>query len=61
MCKVTVENNELVIRLPLEKPRLSSSGKTMIVAGTGGFAVTEAKCPVTGKAISVSVNATVKS
>lgn len=31
-----IENNELVIRIPLEKPHASTSGKTLIVASTGG-------------------------
>lgn len=30
-----IENNELVIRIPLDQPKLSSSGKALIVAGTG--------------------------
>ena len=58
--KITVEKDELVIRIPLDTPRLSSSGKTMIVASTGGFLATEAKDPSTNKTISVSVNATIK-
>ena len=53
----TVEGNELVIRLPLEAPHPSTSGKTLIVAGTGGFKKTTAK--VGEKFVSVSVNATV--
>ncbi|MHB1002093.1 MAG: hypothetical protein ACYC27_22870 [Armatimonadota bacterium] len=34
--QATIENNELIIRIPLEKPKLSSSGKTLIVASSGG-------------------------
>lgn len=29
--QVRMENSELVIRIPLEKPKLSTSGKTLIV------------------------------
>ena len=55
----TIEGSYLVIRVPLETPRLSSSGKTYIVAGTGGFVKTAAVEPQTKKTISVSVNATI--
>ena len=54
---VKIEKDELVIRLPLQQPRPSATGKTMIVAGTGGFVKTDAK--IGDKLISVSVNATV--
>lgn len=57
MPKVTVEGNELVIRLPIA-PGPSKSGKTTIVAGTSGFVPTPATFE--GKPISVSVNACVK-
>ncbi len=52
----TIQNGKLVIELPLAStPRLSSTGKTFVVAGTGGFAKTDAS--VGGKPISISVNA----
>lgn len=50
-----IENNELVIRIPLEKPELSSSGKTLIVASTGGNVQTDVE--VNGKPVFVGVNA----
>ena len=56
--KVTIEKNELVIRIPLQKPTPSKSGKTLVVATTGGFVQTDAK--VDGKPVAVSLNATVR-
>ena len=44
-----IENNELVIRIPLEKPKPSSSGKTLIVASTGGNTQTDVE--VNGKPV----------
>lgn len=42
--KVTIDKtaNELVIRAPIEPGAPSSSGKMILVAGTGGFVKTEA-------------------
>lgn len=53
--KVSIEKNELVIRLPLETPRPSASGKTLVVASSHGNAETESK--VQGKSVYVGVNA----
>ena len=53
-----IENNELVIRIPLEKPKLSSSGKTLIVASTGGNIQIDAE--IDGKPIFVGLNAYIK-
>jgi len=53
-----IEDNFLFIRIPLEAPRLSSSGKTLIVASTGGNVVTAAT--VDGKPIVVGLNAYIK-
>ena len=55
---VKLENNELVIRIPLEKPKLSSSGKTLIVASTGGN--TQTSVEVNGKPVFVGLNAYIK-
>ena len=58
--KVSQDGKNLIITIALNaKPEPSTSGKTLIVATTGGFKQTEAKTK-TGKAISVSINATVK-
>lgn len=55
--KVTIEKNELVIRLPLEDPKLSGSGKTMVFASTHGNLKTDCMHPVSKKPITVGVNA----
>lgn len=41
--KATIEGNELVIRLPLQAPELSSTGKTWAVATTSGNRPTDAR------------------
>jgi hypothetical protein len=51
----TIEKNELVIRLPLSAPRPSASGKTLVVATTGGNKPTSAM--VDGKPVVIGVNA----
>lgn len=53
-----IENNELVIRIPLEKPHLSTSGKTLIVASTGGNFQSDVE--INGKPVFVGVNAYIK-
>lgn len=55
--QVTIKNGVMTITFPLGDPRPSSSGKTTIVASTGGFAVTTAQ--VNGKPVSISLNATI--
>jgi len=50
-----IEDGKLVIELPLEKPRPSSTGKTLLVATTRGVQRTTAR--VRGKTISIVVNA----
>jgi hypothetical protein len=54
--KVSIENGELVIRLPLNQPPVSSSsGKTLVVASTHGNQRTEAV--IDGRPVFVGVNA----
>ena len=54
--KATIEGNELVIRLPLNKsPVPSSSGKTLVVASTHGNRTTEAV--INGQPVIVGANA----
>jgi hypothetical protein len=53
--KVTIENNELVIRLPLQTPQQSASGKTLVVASSRGNVKTDAT--IDGQRITVGVNA----
>jgi hypothetical protein len=53
---VSIENGELVIRLPLNKtPIPSTTGKTLVVASTRGNQQTEAV--VNGQPLIVGVNA----
>ena len=54
---VTIENNELVIRVPLDTPAPSASGKTLVVASTRGNMRTTAIEPRTGKPITIGLNA----
>ena len=56
--KVTVENNELVIRMPLQKPAASKSGKTKVVATTRGNVKTGTK--IHGAEIILGLNAYIK-
>ncbi len=56
--KVKIEDNELVIRIPMVEPRPSSSGKTLIVASTGGNLRTEVE--VDGKPVFLGLNAYIK-
>ena len=51
----TIEGNELVLRLPLETPKPSKSGKTLVVATSHGNKQTEAE--VNGQKVVVGVNA----
>jgi len=55
--KVTIENNELVIRIPVEQSPLrpSKSGKTLIVATSSGNVTTS--CMVEGKPVVIGLNA----
>lgn len=55
MLTATVEGNVLVIRLPLETPKPSTSGKTLVVASSHGNKATEAE--VNGQKVVVGVNA----
>ena len=52
-----IVDGNLVLTMPLGATRLSSSGKSRIVATTGGFVDTEAE--VDGHIVKVSVNATI--
>lgn len=55
----TIENGELIIRLPLQAPRPSSTGKTLVVATTGGNQ-TMPTAVVNGKPVTIGVNAYIK-
>lgn len=53
--KVSIEKNELVIRIPMQEPTPSASGKTLVVASSRGNQTTTAK--VNGKSVVVGLNA----
>ena len=55
----TIENGHLIIRLPLQTPRPSSTGKTLVVATTGGNQ-TMPTAVVNGKPVTIGVNAYIK-
>jgi hypothetical protein len=48
-------NNNLVIRIPLEKPTLSSTGKTLVVASSRGNVKTSVL--IDGKPVTIGLNA----
>ncbi len=52
---VKIEKNELVIRIPLQEPKASASGKNMVIASTNGNYKSD--CLYKGKAITIGVNA----
>lgn len=55
---VEIKENRMVITIDLEKsPRPSKTGKTKVVATTGGFKISDAE--IFGQKIAVSVNATI--
>jgi len=54
--QVSIEGDELVIRMKmLDKPTKSKSGKTLLVATSGGNVLTDAL--VDGKAVTIGLNA----
>ncbi len=53
--KVEIVSGNIIITLPLRKPELSKSGKTLIVATSSGLVKTAAT--VEGKQVTVGVNA----
>lgn len=55
--KVSIEKNELVIRIPMCEPRPSGSGKTMVIATTGGNVATDVEHPKLKKIIKIGLNA----
>jgi hypothetical protein len=54
-----IKDNNLVITMPLQSPRPSASGKTLVVATTGGNQ-TFNSAMVNGKAVTIGVNAYIK-
>jgi len=56
--QVTIEGKELVIRIPMQEPRPSSSGKTLVVASTNGNKTTDVQ--VQGQPVIIGLNAYIK-
>lgn len=56
--KATIKDNILYIEIPMETPRESSTGKSLIVASTGGFEKTPLQ--VEGKQLTINLTAMVK-
>ena len=56
--KVSIKGNVMTIEIDMQAPTPSSTGKTLMVATSHGYAGTEAK--VNGKPVTVSVNAYIK-
>lgn len=54
--KASIQNGNLVIEIPLQKPELSKSGKTLVVATTHGNVACR-NAIVDGKRVIVGVNA----
>jgi len=54
----TIENGELVIRIALQDPTPSASGKTLVVASSHGNTATTAT--VDGRPVIVGLNAYIK-
>jgi hypothetical protein len=56
--QTTIENGVLVIRIPMQEPAPSKSGKTRIVATTHGSV--QSTATVSGQPIIVSLNAYIR-
>ncbi len=54
MFEATIEGDVLVIRISLQEPTPSASGKTLVVASTRGNVQTDAT--VSGKPVTIGVN-----
>jgi hypothetical protein len=52
---VSADKKTLVVEIPLEKPHASSTGKTLIVASSGGNVATSVI--IDGKPVKVGLNA----
>lgn len=56
--EVTIENGKLVIKIDMQHPTLSQSGKTKVVASTHGNILTGVT--VEGKPVTIGLNAYIK-
>ena len=57
--KATIKDNKLILELDLQKPTPSKSGKSLVIATTGGNVQTTAT--MNGKPVTIGVNAYIKS
>ncbi len=55
---VEIRDNKLCIEIDLEEPKLSASGKSLVVASTRGNTVSSAE--IDGKPIVIGLNAYIK-
>ena len=55
--KAEVKNGKLFLEIPLDEPTPSKSGKMLMLASSNGFLKLEAKCPFSGRQISINFNA----
>ena len=53
-----IKDNNHIVTIPMGTPRPSSSGKTMVVATSGGNVITSAV--VNGKPVTIGLNAYIK-
>ncbi len=56
--KVTIKDNTLIIEIPLQTPRPSATGKTLVVATTSGNTTTNVE--INGKPVILGLNAYIK-
>jgi len=56
--KVEIKDNKLIIEIEMNEPRPSASGKTLVVASSGGNQPTTAE--VNGKPVIIGLNAYIK-
>ena len=53
-----IKGNNLIVTIPMQEPRPSASGKTMVVASSGGNQATSAT--VQGQPVIVGINAYIR-
>lgn len=58
MLEAKIEGKILILTIPLQDPKPSASGKTLVVASTGGNITTT--CKVNGQPVTIGLNAYIK-
>jgi hypothetical protein len=56
--KATIKDKKLIVEIDLQDPKPSASGKTLVVATSGGNITTSAT--VNGKPVTIGLNAYIK-